>query len=282
MVDNSSPVLRRRELGYRLRDLRHQAGFSVDRACEVLECSPAKISRIETGARGVSLRDVRDLSEAYGVEPSEREHLLALVRESKQQTWWEDYDVPYKQFIGLETAAQSIRDFESGLVPGLLQTKEYARELTRGMVPRLPAAMVRQAVDARLTRQKILLRPNPPQFHAILDEAALRRVVGSPEIMRAQLEFLIERAAKPNVTIQIIPFEAGAHPGQDSTFMILDFDEAMDSNVVYVEGLIGNMYLDRPADLDRYAQFFEDLRGVALNQERSIDLIEQIGSTQLR
>ena len=278
VVEHSSPTLRRRELGSRLRELRIQAGLTVEQACEVLECSPAKISRIETGGRGVSLRDVRDLSAAYNVDAVEREHLLALVKESKQQTWWQDLDVPYKPFIGLETAASSIRDYESGLVPGLLQTQDYARALITGMVPRLAPDMVQAALDARLTRQQILTREGPTRFHAVLDEAALRRVVGSPEVMCGQLAALAERAALPNVTVQVIPFEAGAHPGQDSTFMILEFEEPAASDVVYIEGLIGNVYLERTADLERYTQVFDDLCHVALDPERSIDLIGLIGT----
>jgi transcriptional regulator with XRE-family HTH domain len=282
VVEHTSPTLRRRELGNRLRELRQQANLTVEEAMVVLECSAAKISRLETGSRGVNARDVRDLCEAYGVDQAEREHLMALVKESRQQTWWQDLDVPYKPFIGLETAASSIRDYESGLVPGLLQTQEYARALIQGMVPRVTEDMLAQSLEARLTRQQILTREGPTTFHAVLDEAALRRVVGGPAVMRGQLAELVNRAKLPNVTIQVIPFEAGAHPGQDSTFMILEFEGQAATDVVYIEGLIGNFYLERQADLERYAQVFGDLCRKALDPERSVDLIEFIGTTHLR
>jgi len=270
VVEHSSPTLRRRELGARLRELRQQANLTVEQVADELLCSAAKISRIETGAggRGVNPRDVRDLCQLYRVEGAEREHLMALVKESKQQTWWQELDLPYKPFIGLEAAAVSIRDYESGLVPGLLQTQEYARALIEGMVPRLGADMVQQSLDARLKRQEILTRESPTRLHAIIDEAAVRRVVGGPEVMREQLAALIERAALPNVTVQLIPFEAGAHPGQDSTFMILE--EPTGADVVYIEGLVGNVYLERPADLERYTDVYDDLRSIALGPKDSV------------
>lgn len=276
MVDHATPTIRRRELGSRLRELRQQAGMTVEDVATELLCSAAKISRIETGGRGVSARDVRDLCGIYRVDPAERDHLMALVKESKQQTWWQEYDVPYKPFIGLEAAAASIHHYESSVVPGLLQTEAYARALTEGMVPRLESDSIAQAVEARLIRQRILTREDPTQLHTIIDEAALRRVVGGREVMHGQLDDLVKRAALPNVTVQLIPFEAGAHPGQSSTFMILDFVEPTVSDVVYIEGLIGNVYLERSSDLERYTEVFEDLQAVALSPAESADRIDAI------
>jgi transcriptional regulator with XRE-family HTH domain len=279
-----SPTVRRRELGGRLRELRHQAELTVEQASEVLLCSAAKISRIETGDRGVSVRDVRDLCEAYQVDQAARDHLMVLVRESKQPTWWQDLDLEglYKKFIGFEEAAQSINDYESGVVPGLLQTREYALASIQGMVPSISPEQKQQSMEARLTRQRILTRENPVRYQGILDEAVLRRVVGGPAVMRGQLAALAERAALPNVTIQVIPFDAGAHPGQDSTFMLLEFDDPTVDDVIYVEGLAGIRLLDRPTELDRYTEVFDELRDIALDPEPSINLIELIGSSYQR
>jgi transcriptional regulator with XRE-family HTH domain len=252
--------------------------MTVEDVASRLLCSAAKISRIETGGRSVSLRDVRDLCAIYEVSAAGREHLMELARESKQRAWWQAYDLPYKTFIGLETAAVKISDFESGAIPGLLQTREYARALAEGTMPKLTADVVQQTVDARLMRQQLLTRDNPPRFWTVIDEAALRRVVGSSATMREQLSVLAERALLPTVTVQIIPFESGAHPGIDSTFTILEFDEPTASDVVYVEGLVGNIYLERRVDIERYKRVFDEIRAIALGPRDSIALIERIGT----
>jgi transcriptional regulator with XRE-family HTH domain len=273
------PTLRRRELGSRLRELRLAKELTAEDVATQLLCSVPKISRIETGGRGVSLRDVRDLCGIYGVDAAERDHLMSLARESKQRAWWQDFDVPYQTFIGLETAAVSISDFEPGVVPGLLQTEAYARALTEGMVPTLSADRVQQAVETRLIRQKLLEREDPPRYWVVLDESALQRHVGGPGVMGDQLEFLAERALLPNVTIQLIPFEAGAHPGIDSTFIMLAFEDPGVSDVVYVEGLLGRFYVEREADVKRYRRAFDDLRAIALGPKDTLARLQQIGTS---
>lgn len=249
-------------------------------------CSAAKISRLETGQRSISLRDVRDLCDLYRVDdPARREHLMTLARESRQRAWWQDFDLGnLSTYIGLEAAATSISDYDTSAVPGLLQTPEYARALIAAHRPLFTPAEVDARVEARLTRQQLLTRaePTPPRFWAVCDESALRRVVGSPAVMGAQLQVVVERAALSNVTVQVIPFSAGAHPGMDSTFTILDFKEPAVSNVIYVEGLVGDIYLERQADLDRYAHVFDHLRATALGPKDSLEYIDTIGEEYRR
>jgi transcriptional regulator with XRE-family HTH domain len=271
-----SPTLRRRELASRLRELRLTAGLTVDDVARRLYCSPAKVSRIETGSRAVALRDVQDLCRLYQVHPAECELLMELARQSRERSWWQAYDVPYKTYIGLEIAAAKISTYLSAVVPGLLQTEDYARALVAGMVPGLGMHQIRQAVDVRLIRQKILTRDNPPQLHVVIDEASLHRTVGGATTMFEQLQTVIARASLPNVTIQVIPFEAGPHPGMDSPFTILEYDEDRSSDVVYVEGLIGNIYLERPEDLQRYRRVFDHLKALAFGSKDSLGRIEQI------
>jgi transcriptional regulator with XRE-family HTH domain len=266
---SASPTLRRRELAARLRDLRVRAGLTAEDVAGRMLVSPAKISRIETGARGVSLRDVRDLCGIYGADADECAHLSALVREAKQPSWWQRYDLPNATYVGLESAAATILDYESTVIPGLLQTEEYARAVTEGSLCDAGPEIVRQRVEARLTRQRLLTQDSPPLLWTVVDEAALHRVVGGPGVMSAQLEALVDRAALPNVTVQVIPFEAGAHPGMDSTFIVLHLDEEV-PDVVYIEGLVGNLYQESPADLARYRRAFDQLRAIALSPKESV------------
>jgi transcriptional regulator with XRE-family HTH domain len=280
----SSPTVRRRELGAILRRLRTEKNFTVEQAAAEVMFSPSKLSRIETGQGIAKARDVRDLCNLYGVtDEAEREHLMDLAAESKEQGWWEEYDLPYKRYIGLEAAATSIKVYDSAVVPGLLQTADYARTLLEVAVPRQDDYTIGQSVKARETRQEILRRQNPPQFHAVLDEAVLRRPVGGPQVMRPQLARVAEAAQMPNVTIQVIPYEIGAHPGLDSVFTLLEFSgEAPD--VVYVEGLIGPTYVDRSEDIERYIEAFDQLSDVAFDPQRSVEFIrsaaEAVGSVR--
>lgn len=276
MARSPSPTLRRRELAARLRDLRLAAGLTADEVATRMLVSPAKISRIETGARGVSLRDVRDLCGIYGADAAEREHLATLVRESKKPSWWQQYDLPYATFVGLESSAATILDYESSLIPGLLQTEDYAWAVTEGILCDAAPEVVQQQVETRLTRQqRVLHHDTGPQLWTVIDEAALHRVVGSPGVMSGQLEALVEHSALPNVTVQVVPFEAGAHPGMDSTFILLHLEEDV-SDVVYIEGLVGNLYQESPADLARYRRAFDQLRAIALSPKESLARISAV------
>ena len=274
-----SPTVRRRELGMRLRALRAGADLTVEQVADHLLCSPSKISRLETGHRGASARDIRDLCNLYRVDPAEREYLTELAREGDlRNAWWQPYDLPYATYVGLESAAIAISDFEPGVFPGLLQTPDYARVVHEALIPQLAPDVIAQRIEVRSIRQQVLARPGPPQFISVIDEAVLHRVVGGPAVMRDQLKRLIAASSLPNITIQVLPYQAGAHAALDSTFIMLEF-EAPVSGVVYVDGLVGQIYLQREQDVQRYREIFGQLRALSLSPEDSIDLISQASRT---
>lgn len=283
MPEVRSPTVRRRELGALLRALRNERGLTVEQVAERLLCSPSKMSRMETGHGVATPRDIRDLCDLYEVtDEAERERMMSLAREGKLQGWWQPYDLPllYSTYVGLEAEAASIHTFQPSVVPGLLQTEEYARAVQDAAEPESSVTeftpdMVEQRVKARLRRQRLLTELNPLGFWAVLDEAVLHRVVGSPRIMEAQLARIAELAALQNVTIQVVSYDAGAHPALGSMFNILTFSAAVPS-VVYVEGLAGWIYIERPEDVSRYSRVFVRLCGMALGESESIDLITKI------
>jgi transcriptional regulator with XRE-family HTH domain len=280
-VAEGSPTVRRRELGARLRELRDEQGLSVKQVTEHLMCSPSKISRIETGQRGATLRDIRDFCDLYGVtDQAERDRLMTLAREGKQQGWWQSYDLPYSNYVGLEAEAVTVSGFHSSVVPGLLQTPDYARAIHEAAIPEvstpaLTPEVVDQRVEARIRRQDLLTKERPLNLSIVMDESVLHRVVDSPAVMSAQLQHLVNMAVLPNATIQVIPYDVGAHPALESTFYILDFDEAVPS-VIYVEGLVGRIYLERAEDIGRYRRVFERLSDIALSPEESVKLMTKI------
>ncbi len=271
-----SPTVRRRELGALLRRLREERGMSVKQVTEHLMCSPSKVSRIETGQRGATLRDVRDLCNFYSVtDEVERERLMRLAREGKEQGWWQPYDLPYSTYVGLEAEARLIRDYQSSVVPGLLQTADYARAGHEGAMPRLSSDVIDQRVQARLARQALLTQNAPPKFQTVLDEAVLHRAVGGPRVMSAQLRKILELSALPNVTVQVIPYAVGAHPAVESNFNLLQLAPPA-PGVIFVEGLVGSIYLEREEDLARYDRIFTRLQEISLNPKDTADLIAEI------
>ncbi len=276
MPEVRSPTVRRRELGALLRALRNQNGLTVEQAADQLLCSPSKVSRMETGHGAATPRDIRDLCNLYGVtEQAERDRLMTLAREGKGQGWWQSYDLNYATYVGLEAEAVAISDFQSSVVPGLLQTADYARAGHEATMPRLSNEQIEMQIQAKLTRQSLLTQANPLTFRAVLDEAVLRRVVGGPRVMGKQLDRLIEVARLPNVTLQIIPFTVGSHPGLESNFNVLELPKPAPS-IVFVEGLVGSMYLERAEDLKRYQEVFERLQTVALSPKDTIGAIAKI------
>jgi transcriptional regulator with XRE-family HTH domain len=275
--DAGSPTVRRRELGALLRAMRTEAGMTVEQVAEALLVSPSKISRLETGQRGASPRDIRDLCNLYGVtDAGQRDHLATLAREGKEQAWWQPYDLPYATYVGLEAEATSISDFDS-VIPGLLQIPAYARAIHEGAMPRLSSAVIGQRIEVRNTRQAILRRDDPPRFSAVVDEAALHRVVGGPAVMAAQLDHIVDVCDLANVSVQVVPYSAGAHPALDSKFILLEFTPPA-PGVVYVEGLVGQMYLEKPQDVARYTQIFERLKTLALSQQETADLLAKLSN----
>lgn len=278
-MTSPSPTVRRRELGARLRALRTETGLTVEDVASRMEVSPAKISRIETAARGVSLADVRFLCDLYEVSARERDRLLSLTRESRRRSWWQQYglDDSVATYVGLEDAAVAIQQYETSLIPPLLQTEDYARAVTAGAGPWLSEDRVEELVAARMTRQALLAPGGTLELWAILDEAALRRLVGGARVMRDQLDQLAERSRSSRVTVQVIPLEAGAHPGMDSAFAVLQLETV--SDVVYVEGLMGYFFLQNQGDVVRYRRAFEQLRAVALSPSDSRDRMRSVAAT---
>ena len=277
MPDVRSPTLRRRELGALLRAFRQDRGMTVEQVAELLLCSPSKVSRMETGQRGATARDIRDLCEIYGVTDGEQvRRLVSLAREGKQQGWWQSHELDYfATYVGLEEAATALWCYQSSIVFGLLQTVDYAQAMYKASLPaEFTPERADELIKVRLRRQQVLTRERPVRLMVLFDEAMLHRVVGGPEVMRAQIDHLVEVANLPNVTLGVIPYAAGAHPAMESMFNIMDFGEVA-SSVVYVEGLMGWLYLERPQEVERYRQIFEYLRGMALGKEDTIELLSE-------
>jgi transcriptional regulator with XRE-family HTH domain len=280
MGTEHSPTVRRRRLALELRRLREAARLTCEEVAEHLECSASKISRVETGRVSVAPRDVRDMLELYGVPADQRESLVQLARDSRQKGWWHAYsDTMQPQmatYIGLESAASEIRIYEVSLIPGLLQTEDYARAVIRAGMVNSPAEDIERRVALLMARQPAVVRDDPPKVWAVLDEAALRRRVGGSGLMRLQLEHLLAQAALPNVAVQVIPFAGGAHPAMGRPFIILVFPERVDTDVVYLEDLTSALYLEDVAEVDRYNVFFNHLRATALSFDDSAALITSV------
>ncbi|WNI24255.1 helix-turn-helix transcriptional regulator [Streptomyces sp. ITFR-16] len=276
MPSNVNPTVRRRRLGQELRRLREVKGMTAEEVAERLLVSQSKISRLENGRRSISQRDVRDLCGVYEVEDHRIvESLMQMAKDSRQQGWWHAFgDIPYSVYIGLETDAASLRVYESLIVPGLLQTREYAQAVIEGMWPEATPAEIDKRIQIRLKRQDRLTDPvEPLRFWAVIDEAVLRRVVGNPQVMADQLRHLVEISELPHVTVQVLPYAVGAHPGMYGSYTILEFQEDMDASVVYLEGVTSDLYLEKAPDVQNYAVMYEHLRAKALSAEHSRDFI---------
>jgi transcriptional regulator with XRE-family HTH domain len=270
-----SPALQRRELGALLRALRNEKGLTVEQVAERLLCSPSKVSRMETG-QGATARDIRDLCELYGVaDAAERGRLTTMAKEGKRPARWQPYDLAYARYAELEEEAVAISAFQSSVVHGLLHTADYARANHENSMPRFDPDQINLQIEAKLARQRILTQADPPSFAVVLDEAALHRMVGGRHVMADQLAKILGMSALPNVTVQILPFELGAHPALESNFTILELPDPA-PGVVFVEGMIGSTYLDRPDDLHRYQLIFGKLQSIALNPKDTGDLIAKL------
>jgi hypothetical protein len=237
-------------------------------------------SRLETGARRPSLRDVRDLCSLYAVDESTSAELMSLARGAREQGWWTKYDdLNLDPLIGLEQDATAITCYSTYYMPALLQTTDYAQAIIKAIAPKMDPAVLQQRVEARLRRQQLLERDSRPRYRVLLDEAVLRRPVGGPEVMAGQLEKALEAARHDKATIQVIPFEAGAHAAADGYFILLEFDDANLSPVVFLEGLTGIHFLERKEEIARYREAVEYLRDAALSPRDSlIRMTEALGS----
>jgi|SRR4051794_38022198 len=276
---DEGPTLRRRRLGTELKRCRERAGLTQENVSREFEWHAAKVTRIETAKVAVTPRDVKDLLSLYGVDDQEyREALMTLARQSRERTWWTDYrDIMRPgNFIGLEAEATTLRAWEPIVLPGLLQTEAYIRALmTTGRSADSPQSIDRR-VALRLTRQGRLRAANPLRLDAIVDESVLRRVIGGAEVMRDQLQHLIDMAQLPNVTIQVVPFDVGEHPFLGGPAALLEFRETTHLDVVYVEGLAGDYYEEQPLEVARYRDEFERLGSKALDHRSSVKMIESL------
>lgn len=276
-----SPTLRRRQLGMELRRLRERAGVTIDQVASHLECSASKISRIETGQTGVTPRDVRDILAVYRVDQTIVEDLVEIAREAREKAWWQIYgDVLTSAYVGLEAAADRICAYEAQVVPGLLQTEGYVRAMIETARPDVTDEEVDRRVRVRTVRQSLLMQNEPIDFWVVLDEAVLRRPVGGPEVMRHQLDHLVSMASLSNVTLQVLPFAAGAHAGMDGTFAMLLYDGSASQNCVFAANATGGLILDKDDELRRYAFIFDRLRSCALCPDDSIAMIASLVEEQ--
>ncbi|WP_405719148.1 helix-turn-helix domain-containing protein [Streptomyces sp. NBC_01537] len=275
------PTVLRIVLGTQLRKLREARGISREDAGESIRASHAKISRLELGRVGYKDRDVADLLTLYGVlDENERADFLTLARQASTPGWWHRYGdvLPswFETLIGLEEAASVIRTYEVQFVPGLLQTEDYARAVTRLGHPRASAVEIERRVALRMARQRLLTQPEAPRVWAVMDEAALRRALGGNEVMRAQLEHLIETAALPNVTLQIAPFSVGGLAAAGGPVTILRFQEPDLPDIVYLEQLTSALYLDKADDVDNYLAVMDRLCAEAEPPGRTARFLREI------
>ena len=260
---SAGPTVQRLILGGHLRRLREDAGITTERAAVVIRGSHSKISRMEHGRVGFKERDIADLLTLYGVtQGDEREALLKLARGSNLPGWWQSYSdiLPHwvEPYFGLEAAASFIREYELQFVPGLLQTEAYARAVIRLGTSVAEDEIVRRA-QARVSRQEILRRESPPKIWAVMDEGALHRVIGGPDVMKEQLRHLLDMCDHPAVTVQILPFSAGAHRAMGGAFTILRYTEPDLRDVVFIEQLTSALYLDKQAEVDSYLEVIEEV-----------------------
>ena len=277
MPTRPGPTVQRRRLGIELRQLREEAGKTIDEVARVLECSSSKVSRIETGQVSASPRDVRDMLAFYGVDSDRRDELVEVARAARKRGWWEAYsDTLSVPLVGLEVAADRILAYEAMVVHGLLQTEDYALALISILRPELSEEQVQRWVEFRMARQELLRRDAPPILEVMLEECALRRPVGGRETMREQLHHLVEVAALPSLTLQILPLSVGAHAAMSGAFAIFSFTEGTDPDVVYLEHTRNDMYLEDRNEVERYSAAFEDLRSAALDPARSEQFLTKL------
>jgi transcriptional regulator with XRE-family HTH domain len=272
-----SPTMRRRRLAAELRRLREAAGLTQEEVAGQLEWDPSKLSRIENRQVGIIARDLRKLLDMYGItDEAQREGYFAMAREGKQRAWWQSFGdvIPseYGTLIGLETEAAMISSYGQELIPGLLQTADYARSVIRAFRPDDTADEIARRVEVRMARQEVLAHEDPPRLWAVISEAVVRRAVGGRAVMAAQLRALASERERPVVTVQILPFSAGEHPAMAGSFVILDFPDP-EPSAVYLENASSALYLERITDVQRYAGMFRFVQAAALGPRESRDML---------
>jgi transcriptional regulator with XRE-family HTH domain len=278
MPTRRSPTAWRRRLGIELRQFREDAKLTTEEVAKTLECSVSKISRIETGHVPVAMRDVRDMLDLYKIHDERRDALMQLARQGQGKGWWHqdygDISIPIIDLVGLEETAAWIHTYQQVLVPGLLQTRDYARAVLGAILPNDPEEVDRRA-DFRIARQELLEREeDPPALRALLDEAVLRRPIGGPDTMRRQLARLLEAAALPNITIRVVPFVVGEHPCLDGAFTIVGFDDPR-ASVTYLEHAVKFSYIRDRDGVATYTSMFNELSGKALDTNKSAEILSK-------
>jgi transcriptional regulator with XRE-family HTH domain len=272
-----SPTVRGRRLIREIERLRHDSGLSMEAAAQQLGWSTSKLYRLENGRSRITTDDLEDMLDLYGVRSPQREALIQLGRDARRRGWWTAYaDIFTGSYISMEAEAASIR-VNADMVPGILQLPGYAREVITRTRPAITAEDAERRVAARLARQEALLgRENPPEIHVVLDEAVLHRMVGGATVTRAQLAALAEAAGRPNVVLQVLPFSAGANAGMDGRFVLLAFPDPEDPPIAYVEGLMGDIYVEAGEEVDRFSLAWTQLVGQALDPSESATMISAL------
>lgn len=284
MTANINPTVVRRRLGAELRRLRLDSGLKGIKVAERLMVSQPKISHLENGNRAISPRDVRDLCAIYGVTDQQViDALMQMARESGQQGWWHAYgDIPQSVYIALETDAASLHTYASMAIPALLQTPAYAHAVIGETIPQLTTEQAATRLKVRLRRQHKIYNPDRPlHLWVVLDEAALHRVVDSPDIMREQLEHLNALGAEPHITVQVHPYTAGAHQALSGQFSILQSADSPGARVVYLERFTSDLYLEKPSEVQHYSAMYDHLQAQALDPDSSRDLITDATKTYI-
>ena len=274
------PTVRLRRLAAELRRLRADAGYSREQVEELTGVNEGTLYRLETARARPQRRTLVALLDLYHVDDPLRADLIDIARTADGQGWLRPYhsELPeeYAAYISFEAEARSVRNYESLFIPGLLQTEDYARAVITGTLPMANQTEIEQRVQARMERQELLRGDEPLELWAIVDEAAIRRTVGGPKVMRAQLTHLREAAEQPDTTLQVIPFDVGAHPGMPGSFIYMEFGEPTDPELVYVDTLAGDLFLEADADVRRYAAMFDHLRATALSPANTTRMISTI------
>jgi transcriptional regulator with XRE-family HTH domain len=280
--DGLSPVVQRRRLRTELRKAREEAGLTQEQVADAMEWSPSKVIRIEAGTSRITTNDLKALLRHLDIVDAQRTgELLALARAARAPSWWSQYrhiaSPGFLQFVEYEAAASATSNFEPLLVPGLLQTEEYARAVIQQFDEQPTAERVDALVKLRMTRQELLERPDPPRLSFILDEAVVRRLVGGRTVMRRQVRHLIQMAKRPNVTIELVPFNAGVHPGMHGPFVVIEFPDTADDDVLYLESPRGDVvYRDTPEDIGASREAFRQLRAMSLGPEGSVTYLGKV------
>jgi transcriptional regulator with XRE-family HTH domain len=279
MAERRAPSVRSRQLAAELRRLREEAALTGEDVAVRLGWSGAKVSRVETARTAIAPADLLLLLDVYDVSGQQRERLTELGRTARQRGWWDTYadmlGPEYATLIALEADAESVGWYAAQIVPGLLQTEEYAREIIRSTLLISPPGEIERRVQVRMARQRVLTRDAPLRLSAVLDEAAIQRAVGGPEIMRGQLAHLAQVCAWPNIDLRVLPNAAGAHPAVTGEFTILRFPELIAPDVVYLENMTSNIYVEREAEVFRYSLAFERLTALSLGLEDSAALLAE-------